>query len=80
MVQEPEFEYVSAKHKRRAVIKEKKELAAKERAAYKAKKTSEDGTPKAVRANDLASHLLYQQKLDALDAAGQASVESRPSL
>jgi large subunit ribosomal protein L28 len=78
VVEEPEFEYRSAKLKRRAIVKEKKAEAARARAEYSAQKAAEkaqtDGLPipqKSLRANDLRQHLAYQQEKDNMEAAGK---------
>ena len=70
IVEAPEHEYISGKHRRRAIVKELKALAAEARAAHSAAKRASAGTEpdQALRSHDLQQHLAYQKKKD-MDAA-----------
>jgi len=78
--EEPEFEYVSGKHKRRALIKENKAKAAELRAEHRRQKMGSAGSTSggALRANDLKQHLAYQQEQD-LKAANAVLAASESS-
>ncbi|KIW06492.1 uncharacterized protein PV09_02928 [Verruconis gallopava] len=76
--EEPDYKYVSGKLKRKAILKERKAIAAQAKAAHRARKEAERSIEqralageKGLRSTDLKQHLAYQERKAALEKANK---------